>query len=129
MKVATLLAAALAALAGGASGKKFSPVYMEPPYNWVPGSDISPARILYGHSEAYRQYPWYKWVDLMKKQCNGYPSCTSLVVYSAIPQNPEQPRRWFGYLFGGGGIVPRDLERQEDPSFNVRDSAAFNAYD
>ncbi|KAL2374492.1 hypothetical protein BDBG_01590 [Blastomyces gilchristii SLH14081] len=129
MKVATLLAAALAALAGGASGKKFTAVYMEPPYNWVPGPSISPTRVLYGYSEPYRLFNWNQWVVFMKQQCNGYPPCTSVSLYSAIPQNPEQPRRWFGYLFGGDPVVPRDFQRQEDTRFNVRDSAAFNAYD
>ncbi|OJD22923.1 hypothetical protein ACJ73_05727 [Blastomyces percursus] len=129
MKVTTHLAAALAALAGGASGKSYTAVYFDPPYNWIPGPRLMPSRVLEGFNEPYSSHTRHTWVRLMKQECDGVPDCSSLAVFSAIPQESQpQPRVWYGYLFSGPEIVPRDFVRQESTSYNVRDSAAFNAY-
>ncbi|KLJ07465.1 hypothetical protein EMPG_17059 [Blastomyces silverae] len=87
MKATTLLAAALAALAGGASGKIFVPVDLPPPGNWVPGPSLWPNRVLAGFNAAYSDFTLSAWINYMQNQCNQVSGCTSLSLASGKDQN------------------------------------------
>lgn len=144
MRLTNLMVAATSLLLHSTitTAASFKPVELDEPLNWTADDYLFPGNVIAGYNANLTEYNATTWGTHVLAACMSFTACTSALAFEGMMKPREQHvtksnedtannsgdtggRFWFGYAFRGGPTDQSFYEREDDPHFDVKNSAAW----